>query len=193
MSCLEFSALERCITRASGPALLALSLTLTYRPFVAFNKLPKLPGNENVPPAPGMVEATRLGLYRAKCYPPILEVIARTRRMRKNHPLLKSVYLLTDGDDAYIAEMRMWLSSEGWDRVWVGSKDVYVDKEDREVGVAVDMEVARRAGVFVGNGVSLFGLVSTIIPRHWNGGVRSERTDSRADASSRQLPPMSFF
>lgn len=101
-----------------------------------------------------MVEATRLGLYRAKCNPQILEIIHRVRRMRKNHPLLKQVYIMTDADDAFTEEMRMWLSSEGWDKVWVGRRDIYPDWDDRELGVAVDMEIARRAGVFVGNGVS---------------------------------------
>ena len=74
--------------------------------------------------------------------------------MRKNHPLLKQVYILTDADDSFTEEMRMWLSSEGWDKVWVGKRDLYPDWDDRELGVAVDMEIARRAGVFVGNGVS---------------------------------------
>jgi len=101
-----------------------------------------------------MVEATRMGLYRAKCLPSTLDIIARARRMRKNHPLLRVVYILTDADESWTDEIRMWLSSEGWDKVWVGSTDVYPDWEDQEVGVAVDMEVARRAGVFVGNGVS---------------------------------------
>lgn len=101
-----------------------------------------------------MVEASRLGLYRAKCLPQTLDIISRARRMRKNHPLLKSVYILTDGDDDWIEEIRMWLQSEGWNHVWVGKRDVWSDWEDREVGVGVDMEVARRAGVFVGNGVS---------------------------------------
>lgn len=122
---------------------------------MAFNKLPLLPGNENVPPPPGTPEAARMGLYRAKCLPETLEIIARARRMRKNHPLLKSVYILTDADESWTREIRMWLQSEGWERVWVGRDDVYPDWESREVGVAVDMEVARRAGVFVGNGVSI--------------------------------------
>lgn len=74
--------------------------------------------------------------------------------MRKNHPLLKSVYILTDANDEWIAKLRMWLESEGWDHVWIGREDVWAGWNDREVGVAVDMEVARRAGVFVGNGVS---------------------------------------
>lgn len=136
-------------------ALCSLTRRLTHAsPFVAFNKLPRLPGNENIPPPADMVEATRTGLYRAKCDPQILDIIARARRMRKNHPLLKSVYILTDADRAWAEEVRMWLLSEGWDKVWVGREDLYPAWQDREVGVAVDMEVARRAGVFVGNGVS---------------------------------------
>ncbi|ORY29109.1 hypothetical protein BCR39DRAFT_565191 [Naematelia encephala] len=123
-------------------------------PFVSFNKLPLLPGNENVPPSSDMVEAARMGLYRAKCLPQTLEIIARARRMRKNHPLLRSIYILTDADNSWAEEIRMWLQSEGWDNVFVGQRDIYPDWQDREVGVAVDMEIARRAGVFVGNGFS---------------------------------------
>lgn len=61
---------------------------------------------------------------------------------------------MTDGPDKWVEEVRMWLLSEGWDAVWVGNKDVYPSWQEKEIGVAVDMEVARRAGVFVGNGVS---------------------------------------
>ncbi|GFZ51511.1 hypothetical protein JCM24511_09278, partial [Saitozyma sp. JCM 24511] len=121
-------------------------------PFVGFNKYPPLPGNENVPTPPETVEATRMGLYRAKCLPQVLDIIARARRMRKNHPLLRSIYLLTDAHGPWLDEVRMWLESEGWDHVWVGREDIYPRWREREVGVAVDMEVARRAGVFVGNG-----------------------------------------
>ena len=95
-----------------------------------------------------------MGLYRAKCLPQVLDIIARARRMRKNHPLLRSIYLLTDAHGPWLDEVRMWLESEGWDHVWVGREDIYPRWREREVGVAVDMEVARRAGVFVGNGVS---------------------------------------
>ncbi|RXK35614.1 hypothetical protein M231_07144 [Tremella mesenterica] len=127
----------------------------TSAPFVSFNKLPRLPGNENVPPPSSMVEATRMGLYRAKCLPEVLDIIGRARRMRKNHPLLRVVYILSDGEDEWAEEVRMWLASEGWDKVWIGKLDVYPSRKEREVGVAVDMEIARRAGVFVGNGVSI--------------------------------------
>lgn len=128
-------------------------------PFVGFNKLPKLPGNENVPPPNGMVSAARQGLYLAKCDPPILDIIARARRLRDNHPTLSSIYILSNGDYGFVAEARKWLESDGWDRV-LTSADVAYKWEDREIVEAVDTEIARRSGVFVGNGVSQIGSVS---------------------------------
>lgn len=101
-----------------------------------------------------MAEPTRLGLYRAKCDPSTLEIIARARRMRINHPLLDTVYVLSNGDYEFIADTKRWLESEGWRKVIV-SGDVISDWEDQEIGEAVETEIARRAGVFVGNGVSI--------------------------------------
>jgi hypothetical protein len=128
-------------------------ITLALSPFVGFNKLPKLPGNENVPPPSEMPAAARQGFYVAKCEPPILEIIARARRLRANHPALNSIYILSNGDYGYVAEARKWLESDGWDRV-LTSADVAYKWEDREIVEAVDTEIARRSGVFVGNGVS---------------------------------------
>lgn len=124
-----------------------------HRPFVGFNKIPSLPGNENVPPPAEMPEAARLGLYRAKCDPEVLEIIARARRMRANHPLLDTIYILSNADYNFIEETKKWLASDGWHTI-ISSNDVTQNWEDQEVGEAVDTEIARRAGVFVGNGVS---------------------------------------
>lgn len=73
--------------------------------------------------------------------------------MRRNHPWLDTIYILADGgDDAFIGETRRWLESEGWHKV-LTSADVINEPDDYEVGEAVDTEIARRSGVFVGNGV----------------------------------------
>ncbi len=119
---------------------------------MGFNKLPALPGNENVPPPPEMQRAARAGLYAAKCVPATTAVIARARRMRKNHPILRAIYLVTDSE-AWADELTRWLLSDGWEAVYVAS-DVHGAWKDQEVRPMVDTEVARRAGVFVGNGVS---------------------------------------
>lgn len=124
-------------------------------PFVGFAKLPRLPGNENVPPPKDMPEASRHGLYAAKCVPDITAIIARARRMRKNHQTLRTIYVSTDAPPPWREELRRWLLSDGWDSVLIGCTDVWGGWGDRELGEAVDMEVARRAAVFVGNGVGL--------------------------------------
>jgi len=139
--------------RLVGSSSLISCIDLALSPFVGFNKLPKLPGNENVPPPSEMPAAARTGFYVAKCEPPILEIIARARRLRANHPALNSIYILSNGDYGYVAEARKWLESDGWDRV-LTSADVAYKWEDREIVEAVDTEIARRSGVFVGNGVS---------------------------------------
>lgn len=101
-----------------------------------------------------MPAPARMGLYRAKCDPETLEIITRARRMRANHPLLDTIYILSNADYNFIEETKRWLASDGW-HVILTSGDVASQWEDQEIGEAVDTEIARRAGVFVGNGVSL--------------------------------------
>ena len=104
--------------------------------------------------------------------------------MRKNHPLLRMVYILTDSEPKWAEEVRMWLLSEGWDRVFIGKQDVYDKWEDHEVGVGADMEVARRAGVFVGNGVSVSSLAMRVGEWEWKVqevGQRGEKGQGRVD------------
>ncbi|KAJ9104022.1 hypothetical protein QFC19_004156 [Naganishia cerealis] len=121
-------------------------------PFVGFNKLAGLPGNENIPPAFDMPTPAVLGLYRAKCDPETLAIIARARRMRANHPLLNTIYILSNADYNFIEETKRWLTSDGWHTI-ITSNDIASQWDDQEVGEAVDTEIARRSGIFVGNGV----------------------------------------
>lgn len=100
-----------------------------------------------------MVEATRLGLYRAKCAPEYTAIIQRARRMRNNHPLLRTVYIVSDAPAEWVAGIRKWLLSDAWAEVYAGAGEFGVAGVER---AGVDTEVARRAGVFVGNGVSAF-------------------------------------
>jgi len=87
---------------------------------------------------------------------------------------LNKVYVLTNGDRAWWEEVRSALRKEGWDVRGSGEMDFESEgveaeaegEDQRErrrrrresekiVGQAVDMEMAARAEVFVGNGVSL--------------------------------------
>jgi hypothetical protein len=65
---------------------------------------------------------------------------------------LDTFYLLTNEKSAWIDEIKDALKRDGW--TVATSQDLVLDAEQRDVSMAVDMEIARRAAVFVGNGVS---------------------------------------
>jgi hypothetical protein len=67
---------------------------------------------------------------------------------------LDVLYVLTNADAAWVKEFALTVQGEGWGTV-VGSPDLILNDEQTEVAMAVDMEIARRAEVFIGNGVSL--------------------------------------
>jgi len=48
--------------------------------------------------------------------------------------------------------MKPFLQSSGWHTI-VTTQDLELDQEQKDVGMAVDMEYARKAAVFIGNGV----------------------------------------
>jgi hypothetical protein len=73
------------------------------------------------------------------------------------HPdrYLDVLYVLTNLDTAWVRDFAATMRREGWGIV-LGTPDLALDAEQTEVGMAVDMEIARRAEVFIGNGVRVF-------------------------------------
>lgn len=92
-------------------------------------------------------------MYVVKCRPDYTAIVQRARRLRKNHPLLRTIYLVPNpaGESSWVEDVRRWLLSDAWDEVYAGAGDFGIDGIER---AGVNMEIARRAGVFVGNGVS---------------------------------------
>ncbi|KAJ7057393.1 hypothetical protein C8F01DRAFT_1151915 [Mycena amicta] len=68
---------------------------------------------------------------------------------------LDLVYLLTNESGAFLDELVTALHTAGWQTV-VTTRDLRLNTEQRDVSMAVDMEIAKRAAVFVGNGWSSF-------------------------------------
>ncbi|KAG9022685.1 hypothetical protein FRB95_014442, partial [Tulasnella sp. JGI-2019a] len=66
---------------------------------------------------------------------------------------LHSIFILTNGDKAWLDNLKLVLSQDGWSNV-VTSKDLRLTKGEAEVDGAVDMQIAARAEVFIGNGFS---------------------------------------
>jgi hypothetical protein len=99
--------------------------------------------------------------YRGHCYPTDAETLATIRRARAEytaaHPdrALDVLFVLTNADATWVHEFAGMMRKEGWGTV-VGTPDLTLDAEQTEVGMAVDMELARRAEVFIGNGVRFF-------------------------------------
>jgi hypothetical protein len=74
-----------------------------------------------------------------------------------NH-YLETLFLLTnERDPVWLGQLQSQFSSNGggWKNVVISSLEiVYDDAQEKSVGLAVDMDLARRAAVFIGNGVS---------------------------------------
>jgi hypothetical protein len=100
-------------------------------------------------------------IYRARfarSYPTEAEILERIRTVRREHlaaapgAALDVLYVATNADARWVAALRAPLLRDGW-RAVVSLHDFALDEAQNEVGNAVDMEVARRAALFVGNGV----------------------------------------
>jgi hypothetical protein len=131
------------------------------------NLWPSHPDKFNVPNDCGDGKASESAkeVYRQHCYPSDVETLATIRRARAEytaaHPSkpLDVLFVLTNADADWVREFAQTMQGEGWPTV-LGTPDLVLDDEQTEVGMAVDMEIARRAEVFIGNGVRPFYLIS---------------------------------
>lgn len=72
------------------------------------------------------------------------------------------MYVLSNEWAWGLSELKEALESDGWLDV-VSTVDVQLDAEQYHVSMAVDMAIAERAEVFVGNGVRLFRVCVTLV------------------------------
>ncbi|KAJ7707737.1 hypothetical protein B0H17DRAFT_1156275 [Mycena rosella] len=80
----------------------------------------------------------------------------------KEHHTLDVLYILTNEHDEWLDQLIAALRKENWETI-VTSHQLELDAEQIDVGMAVDMDIARRAAVFIGNGWSSF--TSNIVHR----------------------------
>jgi len=95
--------------------------------------------------------------YLSHCYPSTSELVTRLRAVRDAHPGLNRVYVLSNG---WVQELVRALQEDGWADV-ASTPDLVLDGEQYHVSMAVDMAIAERAEVFVGNGFS--SLTSNVV------------------------------
>ncbi|KAJ7201760.1 hypothetical protein C8J57DRAFT_1486275 [Mycena rebaudengoi] len=76
------------------------------------------------------------------------------RRDFANADGLDVVYISTNEKGGWLDEVKNTLRKDGW--AVSSSQDLILDAEQLGVSMSVDMEITRRAAVFVGNGISSF-------------------------------------
>lgn len=98
-------------------------------------------------------------VYMRRCYPSIEQIVDKVRRVQEGSRELRYLYVMTNGAVAWVKELEEALREDGRvrGRVWASvksSRDLELTWQEKFVGHAVDMYVAQRAEVLIGNGVS---------------------------------------
>ncbi|KAI5117565.1 hypothetical protein M0805_009643 [Coniferiporia weirii] len=122
--------------------------------YMGYNQFTSLPDRFS-PPEFGALNSLdgRTDYYMAHCWPDVPAIVAKLAEVRAGNPELRRVYVLTNGWGWWVDELRAALLKDGWDGLR-SSLDVVVDAEQKYVAMAIDMAIAERAEVFVGNGFS---------------------------------------
>ena len=134
----------------------------TYYSWNLFDFLP----DKFIPPSGGVMEKNtpeNEALYMEHCLPPDEDILRKIRDSRSDYLIAAQkegrtetvdvLYILTNDDSEWLTEVKKSMKNEGW-RVIKTSRDLKLNMEAKEVSMAVDMEIARKASVFIGNGVS---------------------------------------
>ena len=127
--------------------------------YQGWNMFPALP-DKFIPPGDGIDEDSVNEMYQAHCWPDFDRIVQRVRDARHDweaHPgvsPLRRLYILTNGKEEWIKELKARLQeSQEWDSL-NSSRDLVLSKEQKYIAQAIDMAIAERAALFVGNGVS---------------------------------------
>ncbi|KAH7908564.1 hypothetical protein BJ138DRAFT_1091036 [Hygrophoropsis aurantiaca] len=120
--------------------------------YMGFNQHPSLP--DRFDPQPYKNDSSILeDYYLEHCLPTIDQVVIRLRELRREHPHLRRVYVLSNDWAWWLDALKEALEEDGWDDL-TSSLDIQLDAEQYYVAMAVDMAIAEKADVFVGNGFS---------------------------------------
>ncbi|KIY66967.1 hypothetical protein CYLTODRAFT_354117 [Cylindrobasidium torrendii FP15055 ss-10] len=143
--------------------------------FYGWNQLPFLPDTFTPPPGSSWGENTpeNTAIYMGRCYPEIDAVVQRVRQAREDSEVYTDVlYLLTNEKGEWLDRLLDALGQDGWPTIRTSRELVLEGVEQKEVAMAVDMDIARRASVFIGNGWSSF--TSSIVHRRLVDGKKPE-------------------
>ena len=123
--------------------------------FNGFASFPELPDKFVVPE--GQVTPELKAQYARACYPTVGQIVEKVREVRATSvgAGLDRVYVMTNANATWVAELKRALSREA---KWVGfatKRELVLTDEQRYVAQALDMMIGQRAQVVIGNGVSV--------------------------------------
>lgn len=123
--------------------------------YTSWALLPQLIDSFKVPDdcGDGKASPEAVAAYLRVCWPTNEQIVERAKLMRTLHPGLNRVYILTNGKPDYLAKLKSDLKRDGWAKVST-SQDMTLDWQETWVAQSIDMAIAQRSEVFVGNGVS---------------------------------------
>ncbi|KIK69922.1 hypothetical protein GYMLUDRAFT_34323 [Collybiopsis luxurians FD-317 M1] len=139
--------------------------------FYSWNLLPQLPDAFEVPANLVWNTSEYNQSYLERCFPEQQAIMEKVREARNAYiaaarngekRTLDVMYLLTNAKGEWLEDMLNYLRNDGWHTI-VTSKDLELNAEQTDVNMAVDMDIARKAAVFIGNGWSSF--TSNIVHR----------------------------
>ncbi|KDR82440.1 hypothetical protein GALMADRAFT_237765 [Galerina marginata CBS 339.88] len=134
--------------------------------FYSWNLLPFLPDRFDPPPGSSWGGNTEenLPIYIDRCYPEIPALLDKVKATREGFvssaqpgelAYLDTVYIMTNDRTPWLDDLKAALKADGW-RMVITSNDLTLNAEQKDVGMAIDMEIGRRSAVFIGNGWSSF-------------------------------------
>jgi len=96
---------------------------------------------------------TREQLAYLHCWLLLDDIRDKLAAVRRAHPALEDVYLMTNGEERWVGGLEELLLEDGWKNVR-SSRDLVLGDAARAVSQGVDMAVGNWAEVFIGNGFS---------------------------------------
>jgi len=94
--------------------------------------------------------------FQKACYPNITQIVERVRQVRQSEEGkgLRNVFIMTNGSPEWVEQLREALMEDHPWKLIASSLQMRVTWEQKFVASAVDMMIAQRSDVFIGNGVS---------------------------------------
>ncbi|KAH7910293.1 hypothetical protein BJ138DRAFT_1114221 [Hygrophoropsis aurantiaca] len=129
----------------------------------AFNTFPEFVDKFDRPTDGGWGETSEknMKMYIERCYPSIEQIVDKVATVRAQSKDLNYLYIMTNGAVPWVAQLKKALADAGdWDRIG-SSRDLKLTWEQKYVAQALDMFVAQRAQVLIGNGWS--SLTSNVV------------------------------